>query len=238
MMFVELRKSEEELALASIKKELKPKIIAKVQQDVQQRQLSSINFNITKTIIIRSESWSTQKMLLDENNKLFMFQAGKKCTKIYRYCDIINYEVYENGYSKVRGTAGKALIGGLFFGLSGLIVGSSTGKQVKEKCTQLQLIIRVNDPESPQIVVTYINGLFCDKNSFIYENVKKNIQFVCSQLEYMINQKTIEQQILNSNNETKSQLNVEALKNLKEMFEQGLITQEEFDAKRKQILGL
>ena len=71
--------------------------------------------------------------------------------------------------------------------------------------------------------------------------MKKNLQQICSILEYMINAKTLEDNIEKTetsrpNNTVTS--NKEQLKELKKMLEEGLITQEEYDQKKKQILGL
>ena len=92
------------------------------------------NFTATRTIKILASGWTSTRLLVDNANKKFVLQKGKSFSKAYNFSDLINYEVYENGLSKVKGTAGKALIGGAFFGLGGLIVGSSMSKNIKEKC--------------------------------------------------------------------------------------------------------
>ena len=48
----------------------------------------------------------------------------------------------------------------------------------------------------------------------------------------------VEQQIANNNVPTSNNDNIGQLKELKELLDQGIINQEEFDAKKKQILGL
>ena len=66
---------------------------------------------------------------------------------------------------------------------------------------------------------------------------KANFQECLSTFEFMINSKTMEEieKINNSNNEKS---NKDKLLELKEMLDEGLITQEEYDQKKKQILGL
>lgn len=234
------RKTTDELALRPIKKELKPIIIAQIQKEEQQKALPDSDFVITKEISILASGWSSTKLLIDNQNKKFFYQKGKIYSKAYKFSDIINYEVYENGKSQVQGRAGSALIGGAFFGLGGLIIGSSMSRNINEKCNQLKLIIRLNDFDCPQIVITYVDNVDWNKNDWMYRNMKENIQAVCSMLEYMLNEKTLEQSSTvkqeEKTSEQKSQK--EQLQELKEMLDDGLITKEDFEQKKKQILGL
>ena len=198
------------------------------------------NFTLSKAVDILASGWSASKLLIDYQNKQFIYKKGKTFSKTYKFSDLINYEVYENGHSKVKGRAGSALIGGAFFGLGGLIVGSSMSRNINEKCNQLKLIIRLNDFDCPQIMITYVDNVDWDKNSWTYRNMKENLQSVCSMLEFMLNEKTLEQSStvkqVEKTSEQKSQK--EQLQELKEMLDDGLITQEDFEQKKKQILGL
>ena len=161
--------------------------------------------------------------------------------KMYKFSDLINYEVYENGQSKVKGRAGSALIGGAFFGLTGLIVGSSMSRKVEDKCNQLKLIIRLNDLNCPQIVITYVDNVAWDKAGFTYRTMKENLQLVCSALEYIMNAKTLEQSAVEKTEPqtTKEEKPLkEQMLELKEMLDSGLITQEEYELKKKRLLNL
>ena len=198
------------------------------------------NFVPTKTLPILTCGWGVAKLLLNNDNKQFIYQKGKNFSKIYNYSNLINYEVYENGKTQVQGRAGSALIGGAFFGIGGLIVGSSMSRNINEKCSQLKLIIRLNDFDCPQIVINYIDNAILDKSDSLYINMKANLQSVCSMLEYMLNEKTLEQSsaVKQEEKTVATKTNKEQLQELKEMLDDGLITQEDFEKKKKQILGL
>ncbi len=202
--------------------------------------MSKTNFIPSTSLTILASGWSSTKLLINNNTKEFVYQRGKYSSKVYKFSDLINYEVYENGKSRVQGRAGSALIGGAFFGLGGLIIGSSMSRKINEKCNQLKLIIRLNDFNCPQIVITYVDNVDWNKNGSNYRNMKKNLQSVCSMLEFMLNEKTLEQSStvkqVEKTSEQKSQK--EQLQELKEMLDDGLITQEDFEQKKKQILGL
>lgn len=92
--------------------------------------LESNNFKIEKVIPLPNIGWTKQELLFDNSSKRLVVRIGKYYSKIFKYSDILSYEVYENGNSVVKGTAGKALLGGAFFGLGGMIVGSSMSKTV------------------------------------------------------------------------------------------------------------
>lgn len=236
------KKSTEELALFQMKIEAK-KTISKLAQEQIVSAMAGRDFIVSKTINISASGCNPTKLLIDNTRKLFIYQQGNVVSKTYLFSDLINYEVYENGESKVKGRAGSALIGGAFFGLAGLIVGSSMSRKVNEKCNQLKLIIRLNDLDCPQIVITYVDNVAWDKTGFTYRTMKENLQTVCSSLEYILNAKTLEQSMaaLKSNQEHEMKKNKslkEQLQELKDMLNEGLITQEEYEQKKKQILNL
>lgn len=207
---------------------------------LKQENIIDNDFELSKKVNILVRGWSSKKLLIDNQNKKFIYQNGKTYSKTYKFSDIINYEVYENGKTQVEGRAGSALIGGAFFGLGGLVVGSSMSRNINEKCSQLKLIIRLNDFYCPQIVINYIDNAILDKSDSLYINMRANLQSVCSMLEYMLNEKTLEQSsaIKQEEKTVATKTNKEQLQELKEMLDDGLITQEDFEQKKKQILGL
>ena len=240
MMFYINSKSVEELALLQIKIEIR-KSISKLSNEQVIGAMSNGDFVVSKTISIAASGWSSTKLLIDSEHELFIYQQGDSLSKTYRFFDLINYEVYENGQSKVKGRAGSALIGGAFFGLTGLIVGSSMSRKIEDKCNQLKLMIRLNDLDHPQIVITYVDNVAWDKTGFTYRTMKENLKQVCAALEYMMNAKTLEQsvgektvnQIIKEEKTLKEQM-----QELKEMLDSGLITPEEYEQKKKQLLNL
>ena len=235
-MAVKLRKNNEEIALERIKREVKKEV--KIEMERQKIQMVvGEDFVISKIVPILANR--SAKLIVDNENKRFVYYSRNFQSKTYSFLDIINYEVYENGNSKVQGRAGAALIGGAFFGLGGFIVGSSMSRNINEKCNDLKLIIRLNDLNNPQITITYIERAELDKNDRRYRNIKENMQSICSILEYMINERTLEQSvIIHQEKICEEKPSKEQLRELKEMLDEGLITQEDFEQKKKQILGL
>ena len=237
-MIIKLFKKDEQIALIRINREIKKEIKVEIERKKIQTVVGD-DFVVSKTVPILASGCATIKLIVDNEHKQFIYLSGKHQSKKYKFSDIINYEIYENGHSKVKGRAGSALIGGAFFGLGGLIVGSSMSRNVNEKCNQLKLIIRLNDFDCPQIMITYVDNVDWDKNGTMYRNMKENMQAVCSMLEYMLNEKTLEQSSTVKQEELHTKKsNKEQLQELKELLDDGLITQEDFEQKKKQILGL
>lgn len=212
--------------------------------------ITDSSFVLSKVIIVDSSAWTETKLLLDNQNRKFICQRGKTYSKTYNFSDIINYEVFENYKSQVKGQVGNGLIGGEFFGFGEIIVDNNMNENAKEKCKQLKLVIRLNDLECPEMTVTYFDNVSWKKSGSIYKKKKNNIQLVCATLEFILNERTLEQSsalknteknpVKQSDNEQLQELDEmkEQLQRLKNLLNIGLITQDDYEQKKKQILGL
>lgn len=197
------------------------------------------DFKIDKEIRLYDVSHiRSARLLIDTKRKRFIYAIGKDYSSIIEFKDILSYEVYEDGDSVVKGSAGRALIGGAFFGLTGAIIGSSGKRKVSNYCSSLKLLIRINDIDNPQIEITFINSQV-EKDSSTYKNCIKSLQEISSYFEYMINSKTLEEPKPSSVEKTQveSKSKKEQLIELKELFEEGLITEEDYNKKKQDILN-
>ena len=238
-MILKLFKKDDQMALIRIRREM----IKELNNDSEikiDRNIAGDDFVISKTVPFYSLIPS--KLFVDNENKQFIYVSSIHHSKKYHFSDIIDYEIYENGHSQVKGRAGSALIGGAFFGLAGLVAGSSMSRKNYEICSHLELIIRINDIDEPQISITFIDRANWKKSSSKYQEMISHLQKICSMLEYMINSRTLEQ-YSNAKEKTKpivteTKSNKEQLQELKELLDDGLITEKDFEQKKKQILGL
>lgn len=197
------------------------------------------DFKIDKEIRLYDVSHiRSARLLIDTKRKQFIYAIGKDYSSIIEFKDILSYEVYEDGDSVVKGSAGRALIGGAFFGLTGAIIGSSGKRKVSNYCSSLKLLIRINDIANPQIEITFINSQV-EKDSSTYKNCIKSLQEISSYFEYMINSKTLEEPKSSPTEkpQVESKSKKEQLIELKELFEEGLITEEDYNKKKQDILN-
>lgn len=254
IMTKQLKKNDEEHALVSLKKRLAAPLKLQIEHENDQLSIPSKNFTITKTFKLFTKIKAVQKVFLDENNKMFAIKNERGVFRPQKYSDLINYEVYENGNSILEGKTGRAIVGGLVGGSAGAIIGSSASREMKGTCTDLQIIIHINDPTCTPIILTYIQRDNLDKDSSAYRKIRESLQQICSQLQFILNQKNLAEAekvntLLKESSNIQKSINLqqsahqaptkkEELLELKELFDEGLISEEEFNQKRKKILGL
>lgn len=187
------------------------------------------------------------KLTADEVKNMGEFKATKKINnfieiddinkkilinkKIYNYNEIIDFELLEDGESIAKGGLGRALVGGALFGGVGAIVGGITGgKKSKPICNSLKVKITINDINNPTVYVNFINTS-TKKSSIIYRTEFDLAQKCLSTL----------QLIVNGNQEVKETpigSDADEILKFKNLLDQGIISQEEFEAKKKQLLGI
>jgi len=173
-------------------------------------------------------------MAIDDENKLIEFKTKiVKLTKSYE--DVLDFELVEDETSVIKGGIGKAVAGGILFGGVGAIVGGSTGKKKSSSMVQkLELIVRINDLSAPTIQIPLINTP-TKRKSMTYSLMYKLAQDAISVLNIVTNSNSTQEK---EDDSTKALSVPDELRKFKSLLDDGIITQEEFDAKKKQLLGL
>jgi len=187
------------------------------------------SFTVTKKIGTYIEFDNTKKQWLIPDG----FWGGKKNPTIYNFSDIMEFELLEDSNSVTKGGLGRAVTGGLLLGGVGAIVGGATGKK-KSKTIVNSLIIKitVNNINSP---VVYINLISSPKksSSIMYDAAYKSAHEILSVLSIITSDNKETAQPLKNNNS-----DADVIRKYKQLLDDGIITQEEFDTKKKQLLGL
>ena len=186
------------------------------------------NFNATKKV--------GSYFYIDEVNKQWVIPKGAisgriKNATIYNYSDIISFELLEDGSSVATGGTGKALAGGILFGGVGALVGGVTGKKkIKNTCSLLQIKITVDNSDK---AVEYINLINVEtkKDGIVYKSAYSMAQEILSILEKIYNSSADK----SKNNTEISSIADEILK-FKNLLDSGVITQEEFEKKKNELL--
>ena len=174
---------------------------------------------------------------VDEKNKLLatlsypfpLFSTKQiKSYNIFSYEDIISYNVIEDNNSITKGGKGQALTGGLLFGNVGAVVGGTTAKRTTKKVvTDLKIKINLKSQLQP----IYINLI--DSPTYNYLYFYSICEEITSTLENIINQNKS-----NINDIKQESSGADELRKFKQLLDDGIITKEEFENKKKQILGL
>lgn len=174
---------------------------------------------------------------LDQNQNKFAIPILTEITRtvkgmnIYNCEDIIDFELIEDGDSISKGGVGRALIGGALFGGVGAIVGGSTGHKQKKTCTKLQIKITMNSIDKPTVYIDLVNTEL-KRNTMLFRMAETQAQEIMSLLNVICMQE-------GSNDTLQPQASsADEILKFKALLDQGIITEEEFSAKKKQLLGI
>ena len=150
---------------------------------------------------------------------------------IHRFEDIIDYELLEDGDLQTKGGLGSALAGGLTFGAAGAIVGASVGKKkTTSNCSSMSIKITLNSMNVPGENVNLLQ-MKVSKTSAAYKKAFAQAQEILSLLKIMTSSAKKHEVF-----ETAASAADEILK-FKNLLDAGIITQEEFEKKKQQLLG-
>ncbi len=161
---------------------------------------------------------------------------------ILKFSDIISYEYIENGSAVTTGGLGSAVIGGALFGGVGAIVGSNVGKKTtSQNINQMSIKIVTRDEYVPQVFIKLVTLSAIKSGSSIYNMNFNIIQQILSLLEIMVDScKTTEKAEKKTAPESGTQHSSTAdeIAKFKSLFDSGAITEEEFTAAKKKLLGI
>ena len=173
----------------------------------------------------------------DENQKMILLSKGHIVTKpshytLFRYDQIVDFELLEDGSTLAQGGIGRAAVGGLLFGGAGAIVGATTRKS-KNVCTDLKVKITVKDYDNPAFYITLLSTE-TKKDSYLYKTSVKEAQDILSKLQLIVNERDSSTAASEQNF---SQISAaDELRKFKSLLDDGIITQEEFEAEKKKLL--
>lgn len=180
------------------------------------------------------------KLMFNDELEILGFNKGILLPKnALPYSEIVDYEIHQNGSSVSRGSINLARGAGmgLATGGLGLIVGLATGgkKKTKEVSEKIEIFIKTNDPNNPAYtLVTSAKKLKTDSKQ--YQQDYKDTQDVAATLDRIIRMN--EERQAEQPQQDSSSDPLEEIAKLKQLLDMDAITQDEFDAKKKQLLNL
>lgn len=180
------------------------------------------------------------KLMFNDELEILGFNKGILLPKnALPYSEIVDYEIHQNGSSVSRGSINLARGAGmgLATGGLGLIVGLATGgkKKTKEVSEKIEIFIKTNDPNNPTYtLVTSAKKLKTDSKQ--YQQDYKDTQDIAAALDRIIRMN--EERQTEQPQQDSSSDPLEEIAKLKQLLDMDAITQDEFDAKKKQLLDL
>ena len=137
-----------------------------------------------------------------------------------RFHDILGCDLLKDGYSVTSGNAGKALAGGVLFGPAGAIIGSAAKRTTVEQ-SSYSVAVHTNDLSRPAVLSNTTASArqaelaIATINIILEQNRQKNA----------------------SDGQTATDP-LDEIKKYKALLDENIITQEEFDRKKKELLKL
>ena len=155
---------------------------------------------------------------LEFDNYAQTFTVNDKDCKTYRYEQIVDFELLENG--SVIDTA-LGLREQYEMNASSINVGL---------CSSLVIKIILRDSSESSIYVSFIDGKPVRKDSYLYQTIYMGVQNTLSKLELAMDQVSDKPQTSNISG-------ADEIVKYKKLLDEGIISQEEFETKKTQILN-
>jgi hypothetical protein len=157
-------------------------------------------------------------------------------SSIYKYKDVIEFELLEDGITTVSGGLDGAVVGGVLFGGAGAIVGSNVAnKTARKQIENIKIKLILNDFNCPTIYIEMWNNKPLNTSSLKYKNIKEEAQEIISSFTVL---KANKETNLKIEQTTQTQQIYSSIRELKSLLEDGIITEEDFNKKKKEILGV
>lgn len=197
-------------------------------------------YNISKNIsFVRSGIGNSEidvKLDTEKQEVLICYYFNWAIHKI-PFREIIECEVIEDKNTVMKGGVGRAIVGGALAGGAGAIVGANT-RASKNMIYNLQIRIITSNINNSLYTINIINNSTgVDVNSYEYKNGSLFANEVYATIISIINQnkKQEDKEILKEDNIQKSCF--EQLEQLNGLKEKGIITQDEFETKKRELLN-
>lgn len=180
----------------------------------------------------------------DETNKVARFFTGYTAGgwEEVPFELIKGYEVEENGETKVASGAKAAAIGTVLFGSAGMVAGAIIGNgKEQEFADNLNLAIMLKGKTTIRVKLL---SKRIKKNSAKYQQAVDSIELIVTRLNPIIRENISEEEVVSENicekkqTENTRQSTVDDIREFKALLDEGIITTEEFDQKKKELLGL
>ncbi len=157
---------------------------------------------------------------------------------IFDYSKVLQCELIIDGesvlISSTSGTIGRALLGGILGGGIGAIIGGTTGsKTKKENISSIDLKIIVNDISNPVYRINFLN-IKTKKGSIIYKLAYSNAEKWHGIMSGLIRQGNDDEKDIIKPVDNFSI--ADEIKKLKELMDNGVITEEEFSKQKSKLI--
>lgn len=180
----------------------------------------------------------------------FSMEELNQVTTVYDFSDVsyCEYLIDQQTVTSIKNNGvGRAVIGGLMFGGAGAVVGAVTAKdKIKETTVSNRAGIKVTFKDGTNIYIPIFTGNPLSANSsqrsISYGGSSDSVDKMLQEFEKIISYSSPSEPVLKDtpqkDNSVNSGSSSKQLREYKSLLDDGIITQDEFDAKKKQLLNL
>ncbi len=151
---------------------------------------------------------------------------------IFSFSELVDFELMEDGVSVTKGGLGSAIVGGALFGVAGAIVGGNLGKKQKDTVNKMAVVINMRNGLIPRVEIPLITTE-TKRGGFTHKNCKVLGDRIISLLTVIS-----DSQKASVAASAPVASSADELMKYKRLLDAGAITQEEYEAKKKQLLSL
>lgn len=196
------------------------------------------NLQVAKKIVAADNSVA---LYLDADHQKFMVATQNYIDfPIYDFSDLISYQVVQDGTE--TGNASAVLGGGILFGTVGALAAASATQGTQKSCSDLHIDLNLNDLQNPRRRIDFITVETQTETPQFAEKMEC-LRDIVSALEYIkANAKrsasVVPSEQLQKIESLQPKDGYDELERLHDLKEKGIITEDEFQKKKKSILGL
>lgn len=166
----------------------------------------------------------------DRHGKIFIKKSFtmNRSQAVYNYDELISYTpIFEGGKIKKHHGITRAIVGGVLAGPVGAVVGAGTGGKEFDTIKRLGFILHLTDNRSQNYMLIISES---KSDSFLTKSAMEDYNSIAAKLDQIISS--------NTQRPTSADSNADELRKFKGLLDDGIISQAEFDEKKKELLGL
>lgn len=166
----------------------------------------------------------------DKHGKLFTKKSFtmNRSQAVYNYDELISYTpIFEGGKIKKHRGITRAIVGGVLAGPVGAVVGAGTGGKEFDTIKRLGFVLHLTDNRSQNYMLMISES---KSDSFLTKSAMEDYNNIAAKLDQIISSNTQES--------TSNGSNADELRKFKGLLDDGIISQAEFNEKKKELLGL
>lgn len=198
------------------------------------------NTDQSTPVFVADRAISSNGLSADFTSKLVQVTIGtfRQTTRIINFSEIVSYTPHFEGHEvKKHHGLTRAATGGLLFGGAGAIVGAVTGGKQFDQITKVGITVRLADGES--IEYNLLPTGKTKSTSFEAKTANSRLEDMSALLDRIIEVNHTPVPIVDKSQPISNSVDsADEIRKYKGLLDDGIITQEEFDKKKQQILGI